>query len=280
MSKLQGKVAVVTGASILLDHRRNFLRRRRPSLDETVESAKVAKFAIQFASTWRSWRHLAASNCIRRIYRGDYHGTRRSFPRDWRSGSPQDRKPRCAAAGAGRSPHRRESARAEPGRSRCFARVSTLEEPKPPTRLGYEAAGTIEAVGPGVEGFKVGDAVSTIPAFSISEYGVYGDLGRRAGAGRGQASGVALVDRSGGDLDAIRDGLRRAHRHRRLESGRHGADSGGVEQRRHRGDSDRQPGRRDADCPHAHEQQATASCWSSGRSTSSPRKSRTWLPKS
>src|SRR6516164_866903 len=51
-----------------------------------------------------------------------------------------------------------------------------LEEPKLPARLGYEAAGTVAAVGPGVEGFKVGDAVSTIPAFSLNAYGLYGDL--------------------------------------------------------------------------------------------------------
>ncbi len=50
-----------------------------------------------------------------------------------------------------------------------------LEEPKLPARLGYEAAGTVEAVGEGVEGFNIGDAVSTIPAFSQNEYGVYGD---------------------------------------------------------------------------------------------------------
>ena len=30
-----------------------------------------------------------------------------------------------------------------------------LEDPKLPARLGYEAAGTVAAVGPGVEGFKV-----------------------------------------------------------------------------------------------------------------------------
>ena len=35
-----------------------------------------------------------------------------------------------------------------------------LEDPKLPARLGYEAAGTVAAVGPGVEGFKVGNAVS------------------------------------------------------------------------------------------------------------------------
>jgi NADPH:quinone reductase-like Zn-dependent oxidoreductase len=51
-----------------------------------------------------------------------------------------------------------------------------VEQPRLPARDGYEAAGTVAAVGEGVEGIKVGDAVSTIPAFSLNEYGVYGDL--------------------------------------------------------------------------------------------------------
>lgn len=51
-----------------------------------------------------------------------------------------------------------------------------LEEPKLPARLGYEAAGTVAAIGAGVTGLKVGDAVSTIPAFSQNQYGVYGDV--------------------------------------------------------------------------------------------------------
>src|SRR4051812_28381155 len=51
-----------------------------------------------------------------------------------------------------------------------------LEDPKLPARLGYEAAGTIAAIGPNVQGFEVGEAVSTIPSFSLNAYGLYGDL--------------------------------------------------------------------------------------------------------
>ncbi len=50
-----------------------------------------------------------------------------------------------------------------------------LELPVLPSRLGYEAAGIVESVGPDVGDFKPGDAVSTIPAFSQGKYGVYGD---------------------------------------------------------------------------------------------------------
>ncbi len=49
------------------------------------------------------------------------------------------------------------------------------EQPRFPARLGYEAAGTVAALGEGVQGIKVGDSVSTIPAFSQNQYGVYGD---------------------------------------------------------------------------------------------------------
>ena len=56
-----------------------------------------------------------------------------------------------------------------------FRQGQYLESPVLPSRLGYEAAGIIDAVGPGTTGVKVGDRVSTIPSFSIGTYGVYGE---------------------------------------------------------------------------------------------------------
>ncbi|MFD5792959.1 alcohol dehydrogenase catalytic domain-containing protein [Streptomyces diastatochromogenes] len=48
-------------------------------------------------------------------------------------------------------------------------------EPVFPSTLGYEAAGVVEAVGEGVDGFAEGDLVAVVPAFLQSEYGTYGD---------------------------------------------------------------------------------------------------------
>jgi NADPH2:quinone reductase len=56
-----------------------------------------------------------------------------------------------------------------------FRRGQYLEPPELPSRIGYEAAGVIDAVGPGVPGLKLGDRVSTIPSFSMGKYGVYGE---------------------------------------------------------------------------------------------------------
>jgi len=56
-----------------------------------------------------------------------------------------------------------------------FRRGKYLEKPELPSRIGYEAAGTVDAVGSGVNSVHVGDRVSTIPSFSMGRYGVYGD---------------------------------------------------------------------------------------------------------
>jgi NADPH:quinone reductase-like Zn-dependent oxidoreductase len=45
-----------------------------------------------------------------------------------------------------------------------------------PAGLGYEAAGTVDAVGRGVTSVAVGDTVSTIPAFSMNQYFAYGEV--------------------------------------------------------------------------------------------------------
>ncbi len=45
-----------------------------------------------------------------------------------------------------------------------FRQGQYLQKPEPPSRIGYEAAGTVDAVGPGVSGVEIGDRVSTTDA--------------------------------------------------------------------------------------------------------------------
>ncbi|WP_438489849.1 zinc-dependent alcohol dehydrogenase family protein [Streptomyces sp. S186] len=63
-----------------------------------------------------------------------------------------------------------------------------------PARLGTEAAGAVEAVGAQVTGFAVGDPVSVVPAFSMNDYGVYGE--------RAIVPAAALVHRPE-EIDAV-----------------------------------------------------------------------------
>ena len=56
-----------------------------------------------------------------------------------------------------------------------FRKGQYIETPTLPSQLGYEAAGIVDAVGTGVTDFKVGDRVSSIPSFSMVDYGVYGE---------------------------------------------------------------------------------------------------------
>lgn len=50
-----------------------------------------------------------------------------------------------------------------------------MEKPELPSRIGYEAAGVVEAVGPDVDKSWVGKHVATIPGFSQNKYGVLGE---------------------------------------------------------------------------------------------------------
>jgi NADPH:quinone reductase-like Zn-dependent oxidoreductase len=57
-----------------------------------------------------------------------------------------------------------------------FRQGRYLVEPILPAKLGYEASGTVEAIGPGVDPAWLGKTASTVPAFLISKYGVYGEV--------------------------------------------------------------------------------------------------------
>jgi NADPH:quinone reductase-like Zn-dependent oxidoreductase len=47
--------------------------------------------------------------------------------------------------------------------------------PKLPSLMGWEAAGIVEALGEGVQGFTTGERVCVLPSFAIGEYGVYAE---------------------------------------------------------------------------------------------------------
>lgn len=57
-----------------------------------------------------------------------------------------------------------------------FRRGQYLESPALPSKLGYEAAGVVEAVGPDVDESWLGKKASTVPAFVMTNYGVYGEM--------------------------------------------------------------------------------------------------------
>jgi len=48
-------------------------------------------------------------------------------------------------------------------------------KPALPSHIGFEAAGEIEALGPDVVGFAVGDRVALVPTYGASQYGLYAD---------------------------------------------------------------------------------------------------------
>jgi NADPH:quinone reductase-like Zn-dependent oxidoreductase len=57
-----------------------------------------------------------------------------------------------------------------------FCRGRYLIAPELPSKLGYEASGIVEAVGPGVDPGLIGKKMSSVPGFAANEYGVYGEV--------------------------------------------------------------------------------------------------------
>jgi NADPH:quinone reductase-like Zn-dependent oxidoreductase len=51
-----------------------------------------------------------------------------------------------------------------------------LLQPNLPSKIGYEASGIVEAVGPDVDPGWIGKTASTVPAFVANVYGVYGEV--------------------------------------------------------------------------------------------------------
>ena len=56
-----------------------------------------------------------------------------------------------------------------------FRQGMYLTQPSLPSRLGYECAGVVSAVGDGVDGFSVGDRVGTVPLVDMSTQGVWAE---------------------------------------------------------------------------------------------------------
>lgn len=57
----------------------------------------------------------------------------------------------------------------------AFRAGNYVEKAVLPARLGYEAVGIIEALGPMVHHWQVGDSVCVMPSFSMNRYGVYAE---------------------------------------------------------------------------------------------------------
>jgi len=64
------------------------------------------------------------------------------------------------------------------GLNRSEAAFRAGEYPVPPrfpALIGYEGVGLVEALGPDVQGFAVGERVCVLPNFRLGEYGIYGE---------------------------------------------------------------------------------------------------------
>jgi len=56
-----------------------------------------------------------------------------------------------------------------------FVRGHYMEQSQLPSRIGYEVAGVVDAVGEGVDAAWLGKQAATVPAFGMSQYGTLGE---------------------------------------------------------------------------------------------------------
>ncbi|WP_026454429.1 zinc-dependent alcohol dehydrogenase family protein [Saccharomonospora iraqiensis] len=57
-----------------------------------------------------------------------------------------------------------------------FREGQYVQEPALPAKIGYEVAGTVREAGENVTHVRNGDAVSVIPAFTMTDYGMHGEV--------------------------------------------------------------------------------------------------------
>ena len=130
-----------------------------------------------------------------------------------------------------------------------------LEQPVFPSSNGYEASAIVAELGPGVTGFNIGDAVSVIPAFPLTKYGVYGDEAIVPVHAVFKRPAGLVRDRIRRRVDGLSHGLRRPRRYRARCEGRCRHHHGRLFERRHCRHPDGQLPRRRLDRGDAHARQ-------------------------
>jgi NADPH:quinone reductase-like Zn-dependent oxidoreductase len=96
-------------------------------------------------------------------------------------------------------------------RAEALFREGNYDPATLPSKIGYEAAGIVDAVGANVSDLVMGDVVSVIPVSGGVAFGSYGG-DDCAGGARREAPAFAFLCRSRRGVGAVRHSVRRADR--------------------------------------------------------------------